>query len=171
MTAGEVIQKLEGEIYQSPLSPKETESASSIIIPATNSVIAALKKAPHDLHNLSPRKFEEVIADLLRGMGWDTYLTPATRDGGMDILAYLNTPLGRLLCIVEAKHYRPDRPVGVQLVRNLYGVFCDREANSSLLVTSSYFTPDAMDFQSRHKHVLELRDYAHVIDWIRNHND
>lgn len=168
--ASDILQRLDGEIYQTPLPPEETSSAGSIIIPATDSVIEALKKTPEDLHKLSPRKFEELIADLLRGMGWDTYLTPATRDGGMDILAYLNTPIGRLLCIVEAKHYRPDRPVGVQLVRNLYGTFCDREANSSLLVTSSYFSPDAVAFQERHKHVLELRDYTHVINWIRNHD-
>ena len=168
-SARDILRRLEGELYQTPLPPEETSSAASIIIPATDSVIAALKKTPEDLHKLSPRKFEELIADLLQGMGWDTYLTPATRDGGMDILAYLNTPIGRLLCIVEAKHYRPDRPVGVQLVRNLYGTFCDREASSSLLVTSSYFSPDAVAFQERHKHVLELRDYTHVINWIRNH--
>lgn len=168
--ASDILQRLEGAIYQTPLPPEETSSAASIIIPATDSVIAALKRTPEDLHKLSPRKFEALIADLLRGMGWDTYLTPATRDGGMDILAYLNTSIGRLLCIVEAKHYRPNRPVGVQLVRNLYGTFCDREANSSLLVTSSYFSPDAVAFQERHKHVLELRDYTHVIDWIRNHD-
>lgn len=169
MTAREVIERLEGTMYELNLPPKQTATAAGIIVPTNDSIIAALKKTPHDLHSLTPRKFEEIIADLLRGLGWDTYLTPATRDGGKDILAYFNTPVGRLLCIVEAKHFRPDRPVGVQLVRNLYGVFCDQEANSSLLVTSSYFTPDAVEFQLRHRQVLELRDYTQIVQWIRNH--
>lgn len=99
-------------------------------------------------------------------MGWEVELTQATRDGGKDILAYLNTDLGRLLCLVEAKHYRKDRKVGVELVRTLYGTFCDAQANSAMLVTSSSFSPEAHEFQRKHRYQLALRDYTNVISWI-----
>ena len=118
------------------------------------------------MHKLSPREFEKLLAELLRDMGWEVELTKQTRDGGSDILAYLNTEVGRLLCLVEAKHYRQDRKIGVDLVRTLYGTLCDAQANSAMLVTSSTFTADAKQFQQKHQYQLNLRDYTDLVKWI-----
>ena len=146
-----------------------------IIVNANRELITSLKRQPHSLRKLTPREFEELLADLLRDMGWDIELTKQTRDGGSDILAYLNTEVGRLLCLVEAKHYREDRKIGVDLVRTLYGTLCDAQANSAMLVTSSSFTSDAKSFQQKHQYQLTLREYADVVEWImkfgnRNNN-
>ncbi|AWO01986.1 hypothetical protein DLD77_09895 [Chitinophaga alhagiae] len=137
-----------------------------IIISANHKLIELLKKQPVNLRNITPREFEELLADLLRDMGWDVELTKQTKDGGSDILAYLNTEVGRLLCLVEAKHYREDRKIGVELVRTLYGTLCDAQANSAMLVTSSSFTADAKTFQQKHQYQLTLKDYADVVEWI-----
>lgn len=137
-----------------------------VIISANNGLISSLKKQPSDLRKLTPREFEQLLADLLSDMGWEVELTKQTRDGGSDILAYLNTDIGKLLCLVEAKHYREDRKIGVDLVRTLYGTLCDAQANSAMLVTSSSFSPDAKVFQQRHKYQLTLREYADVVEWI-----
>lgn len=137
-----------------------------IIATVNQSLAETLKKQPQDLHKLTPREFEVLLADLLADMGWEVELTKQTRDGGTDILAYLNTDVGRLLCLVEAKHYRPDRKIGVDLVRTLYGTLCDAQANSAMLVTSSTFTADAREFQQRHQYQLTLRDYADIVSWI-----
>lgn len=137
-----------------------------IIVSANHSLAVALQKQPNDLHKLTPRDFEKLLAELLIDMGWEVELTKQTRDGGTDILAYLNTEIGRLLCLVEAKHYRPDRKIGVDLVRTLYGTLCDAQANSAMLVTSSTFTSDAREFQQKHQYQLTLRDYADVVSWI-----
>jgi HJR/Mrr/RecB family endonuclease len=137
-----------------------------IIIQENHKLIDMLKKQPLSLRSLTPREFEKLLADLLRDMGWDVELTKQTRDGGADILAYLNTDVGRLLCLVEAKHYREDRKIGVDLVRTLYGTLCDAQANSAMLVTSSSFSPDARTFQQKHQYQLTLREYADVVEWI-----
>ncbi len=137
-----------------------------IIVSANHNLIESLKKQPAHLQNLTPREFEVLLADLLNDMGWEVELTKQTRDGGADILAYLNTEVGRLLCLVEAKHYREDRKVGVDLVRTLYGTLCDAQANSAMLVTSSSFTSDAKTFQHKHQYQLTLREYADVVEWI-----
>jgi restriction system protein len=137
-----------------------------IIVTANRNLADTLKKQPHDLHKLTPREFEVLLAELLADMGWEVELTKQTRDGGTDILAYLNTDIGRLLCLVEAKHYRPDRKIGVDLVRTLYGTLCDAQANSAMLVTSSSFTADAREFQQKHQYQLTLRDYADIVSWI-----
>jgi len=44
---------------------------------------------PEKLYDLSPRKFEELIASIMGDFGFDVELTPASRDGGRDIIAYL----------------------------------------------------------------------------------
>jgi len=136
------------------------------IILANERLMEHLKRQPETMFDLPPRKFEELVADLLVDLGYDVELTPATRDGGKDILAYMETPHGRLLCLVEAKRYRADRKVGVELVRGLYGTLADVDASSAMLVTTSSFSPDALAFQKRHQYKLALRDYGNVVQWI-----
>lgn len=167
---------LSGKVYD--LNDKfeipESEIITSIrpsIISANDYVIAKLRKQPESIFSLEPRKFEELLAELLTDMGWDVELTKATRDGGKDILAYLDTDLGKILCLVEAKRYRSDRTVGVDLVRNLFGTLCDHQANSAMLITTSSFSQDAIQFQQRHKYQLNLRDYGDVVKWIQNYKN
>lgn len=139
------------------------------IVSASEAMIAALKKQPQDVMNLGSRQFEELIAELLTDMGWDVELTPATRDGGKDILAYLKTDVGRFLCLVEAKRYRRDRKIGVELVRTLYGTLCDYQASSAMMVTTSTYSKDARSLQKKHEFQLSLHDYTDVVGWIMKH--
>lgn len=156
------------ELSNNILVPKKeiVAATSPIIISAGESLIDSLKKQPKNLHNITPREFEKLLAELLRDMGWDVELTKQTRDGGADILAYLNTDVGKILCLVEAKHYREDRKIGVELVRTLYGTLCDYQANSAMMVTSSSFTKGAKEFQQKHEYQLTLREYSDIIEWI-----
>jgi len=98
-----------------------------------------LRSEPQSVFELPPRKFEELVAELLSGLGSEVELTPPARDGGKDILACMSTPHGRLLCLVEAKRYRQDRIVGVVMVPQLYGTLIDADASSAMLVTTSSF--------------------------------
>ena len=87
------------------------------------------------------------------------------------MLAYLDTDLGRMLCLVEAKRYRKDRTVGVDLVRNLYGTLCDYQANRAMLITTSSFSQEAVNFRKRHEYQLQLRDYGDLLFWIDNYKN
>jgi restriction system protein len=51
-------------------------------------MIEGLKKQPKDIFNITPRQYEELVAELMHDMGYEVTLTPATRDGGKDILAF-----------------------------------------------------------------------------------
>lgn len=110
-----------------------------------------------------------LIAELLEDLGYRVEITPATRDGGKDLLAYLETKLGTYLCLVEAKRYGRHNTVGVDLVRSLYGTVSDAQANKGMLITTSTFTKDARKFQRRHPYLLELKDYSDLEQWIRNY--
>ena len=142
------------------------EAVKPEIITSTNHILQELKKVPQDIYQVAPRQFEEIIAELMTDKGWEVTLTPATRDGGKDILAFFNTGIGRFLCLIEAKRYAKERVIGVNIVRSLFGTLCDHQANSAMLVTTSYFSPDARDFQKRHQYQLALKDYSDVADWI-----
>ncbi|QOZ44781.1 hypothetical protein XH89_15835 [Bradyrhizobium sp. CCBAU 53340] len=139
------------------------------LIVVNEQILDRLKRRPQDIHNIDHRKFEEIVAELLDDMDFDVELTPATRDGGRDVLAYWNSPMGRLLCLVEAKKYRPDRPVGIQLVRQLYGTLVDERATSAMLVTTADFSPDARKFEQKHKWQISLKNYADLAEWIENY--
>lgn len=158
-------------LAENTLAPerKIIELVKPTIVLANHRIISLLQRQPSDLYQISPRQFEELIAELLADMGWVVELTKQTRDGGADILAFLNTPIGKLLCIVEAKHYREERRIGVELVRNLYGTLCDSQASSAMLVTSSSFTKDAKAFQQRHEYQLSLRDFSDIVGWIQKY--
>jgi restriction system protein len=144
-------------------------AAKPVIISANEAMIEALKHHPKDIFRLSPRKYEELIAELLSDMGYDVTLTKATRDGGKDILASMKTECGDILCLVEAKRYRHDRKIGVSLVRALYGTLCDFKATSGMLVTTSSYSADAQAFQQNHQYQLSLRDYTDVAGWIQQY--
>ncbi|HEV7660165.1 MAG TPA: restriction endonuclease [Allosphingosinicella sp.] len=167
----EVAKLLRGEIYnlsQRIILPERkliTEVKPRIIM-ANEALVERLRSRPQSIYDLPPRKFEELVAELLTDLGYEVELTPPTRDGGKDILAYMTTPHGKLLCLVEAKRYRQDRTVGVELVRQLYGTLIDADASSAMMVTTSSFSSDARSFQQRHQYKLALRDYGNLLQWI-----
>jgi restriction system protein len=171
LPADQVLRNLDGQVYDLKKSEQSriVQALRPEIVSFSNELIVQLKKSPDKLHDVNSRQFEHLIADLFHDMGWEVELTQATRDGGRDILAHLNTGVTKLLCLIEAKKYRYDRPVGIQLVKNLYGTFCDEQANSAMLVTTSYFTSDAKKFQAKHKYQLALRDYTDVVGWLANY--
>jgi HJR/Mrr/RecB family endonuclease len=163
------IAPLSGKLYglkEQATQKKIIQLVAPQIITTNDQIIMQLKRKPDDLFKITPRKFEEVIADLLADMGMEVELTPATRDGGKDILAYMKTEIGKFLCLVEAKQHNKSRPVGVSLVRSLFGTLVDHQATSAMLVTTSRFAPPAKQFQQRHEYQLALKDYNDVVSWI-----
>jgi len=144
---------------------------SGIVIPrlvdSTQLLAEHLLREPESIYALPPRRFEELIAELVKQFGWRVQLTPTTRDGGRDIVALVPSDVGDLLCLIEAKRYREDRTVGVGLVRQLWGTVNHEDASIGLLVTSSSFSPEARVFEKQHESRLKLRDNDDVFDWLR----
>ena len=108
---------------------------------------------PSNLHKLSSRQFEEFVASLFKNHGFDVELTARTRDGGYDIVLVDHSSLESGPILVECKHFAPERPVGVGMVRALYGVKVLNSASKAILATSSYVSKDAK------------REFSRVIPW------
>ncbi|MGB8352292.1 MAG: restriction endonuclease, partial [Chthoniobacteraceae bacterium] len=130
-----------------------------------------LAKHPHKLHELSPRKFEELMTDLLKNRGCEVEIQKQTRDGGRDILAAFPSPFGRLLTIVECKKYRADRPVGIAIAERFLYVLNDKKdkASCGLIATTSYFSPEVQALAAEIPYRLKLRDFEGIRDWIANY--
>jgi HJR/Mrr/RecB family endonuclease len=123
-------------------------------------------KHPQDIYKLTPRKFEELIASILKDFGFDVELTKATRDGGRDIIAYIRNAVCKYLTYVECKKYHAKNKVGVGIVREVAGVHKIKQANKSIIVTTSYFTKDAVKEAKLIEHDLELKDYDNLKEWL-----
>ncbi len=108
--------------------------------------IPAQVRTVEDLVRLSPRDFENLVGKLLERLGYNVRLTPASRDGGVDMLAERRGPLSPQSIIVECKHY-PHRTVPVHELRALYGVLTRRDdAQRAVLVTSGDFSQGCYEF-------------------------
>lgn len=166
------MEALTPELIYDSSTPDDDRAAAAGIVRGLErmwgEIIADIAREPEKMHWLSPNEFERLIAELLSRRGLRVRLTPKTRDGGCDILAFLETPVGEHLYLVECKRYAPIRPVGVSFVRNLYGVVEESRATAGLLVASSRFTRGAISFRERVHPRISLKDYDDLVRWIQD---
>jgi HJR/Mrr/RecB family endonuclease len=128
-------------------------------------LIERLHPYSDDLRTMDRRKFEELVAELFVGFGYEVELTKRTRDGGKDIIAIRNAEVNTRF-LIECKRPEPGTPIRVAAVRELYGVLEDDGASKAILATTSYFTPDALLFSEKHRWELELKDFDALRQWI-----
>jgi restriction endonuclease Mrr len=152
------------------LSADDPRSGSLILLAegVSKELIELLARSPELLYQVNPRQFEELVAEVLAHKGVEVSLTPATRDGGRDIVANVCTPLGAFLCYIECKRYAPDRPVGVRPVRELFGIVSHGNVTRGMLVTTSGFTKPAREFAADVPHRLSLRAFDDIVAWLED---
>lgn len=135
-------------------------------------LLLEISRTPTLLHQIIPRQFEELIARILSMHGFNVELTKRTRDGGKDVVA-IRSDLGIWSkYIIECKRYAPNKPVGVALVRGLYGTQTQMGANKSILATTSRFTAQARSFAetvNTTKWAMDLKDFKDICEWIKDY--
>jgi restriction system protein len=93
-----------------------------------------------DFENLIREVFEKEFS---KG-GGEVKITQASRDGGVDAIAFDPDPIRGGKIVIQAKRYT--NTVGVSAVRDLYGTVHNEGANKGILVTTSDYGPDAYAF-------------------------
>lgn len=121
------------------------------------------------LFEINPRKFEEIVAELLFKRGFKVDLTKQTKDGGFDILALSHHNDMPLKYLVECKRFKKDSPVGIEIVRSFCDVVREEKANKGIIFTTSYFSQDAKNRQKANPYFLELKDHDDVIRWVSDY--
>lgn len=114
-----------------------------------------------DFENLVREIFEEEF----RSNGGQVKITQASRDGGVDAVAFDPDPIRGGKIVIQAKRYT--NVVGVSAVRDLYGTVINEGATKGILVTTSNFGNDAYEF-IRGK-PLTLMNGAQLLGLLQEH--
>jgi restriction system protein len=101
--------------------------------------------------NLATRpwdEFEHLVRELFGKHfsqdGAEVRVTQASRDGGVDAIAFDPDPIRGGKYVIQAKRY--NNVVPVSACRDLYGTMINEGAVKGILVTTSYYGPDSRDF-------------------------
>jgi restriction system protein len=86
----------------------------------------------------------ELFAQEFSTSGGEVKVTRASRDGGVDAIAFDPDPIRGGKIVIQAKRYT--NTVGVGAVRDLYGTVMNEGANKGILVTTADYGPDAYAF-------------------------
>jgi restriction system protein len=92
--------------------------------------------------------FEHLVRELFEKefsvSGGEVKITRASRDHGVDAIAFDPDPIRGGKIVIQAKRYT--NPVGVSAVRDLYGTIINEGASRGILVTTSVYGPDSYEF-------------------------
>lgn len=127
-------------------------------------VLSGLDQRPN-LMELSPTEFENLITNLFAKMGLETRLTQASRDGGVDCVAFDPRPVFGGKVVIQAKRYKGT--VGVSAVRDLFGTVHNEGASKGILVTTSGYGRASFEFANGKP--LELLDGSNLLYLLAEH--
>jgi len=104
-----------------------------------------------DYYNLAAmdwEDFEHLIRELFEKefskSGGEVKVTQASRDGGVDAIAFDPDPIRGGKIVIQAKRYT--NIVGVAAVRDLYGTVVNEGATKGILITTADFGADSYEF-------------------------
>lgn len=130
----------------------------------------ALDGIKSHIKSKNPYEFQDLVAALLRGMGYYTpFVAPKGKDGGVDIIAYRD-PLGTVSPRIKVQVKHRELSANVQEIRQLMGLL-QKDGDVGIFISSGGFTPDAKTTaRSSHVHV-ELIDLPRFIElWQEFYN-
>jgi restriction system protein len=107
----------------------------------------------------------ELFAQEFSAGGGEVKVTRASRDGGVDAIAFDPDPIRGGKIVIQAKRYT--NTVGVGAVRDLYGTLMNEGANKGILVTTSDYGPDAYTFANGKP--LVLLNGANLLHLLEKH--
>lgn len=156
-----VLQGIESEETEPSGEKKEFEQLKEDTISRAHELIK------DNILKLSPDDLEQLVAAILRAMGYKARVTPKGPDRGVDVIA---SPDGLGLeeprIKAEVKH-RPKSQMGSQEVRGFLGGM--RQGDRALFVSTGGFTKDAHYEADRSNHPLTLLNLDDLALLIVNH--
>ena len=123
----------------------------------------------YNLATMEWEEFEQLIREVFAKEfsinGGEVKVTQASRDGGVDAVAFDPDPIRGGKIVIQAKRYT--HTVGVSAVRDLYGTLMNEGANKGILVTTADYGPDAYQFATGKP--LTLLNGANLLHLLEKH--
>lgn len=114
-------------------------------------------------------EFEHLVREVFEkefsSSGGEVKVTQASRDGGVDAVAFDPDPIRGGKIVIQAKRYT--NTVGVSAVRDLFGTVVAEGATKGILVTTAAFGPDAYAFAKGKP--LTLLEGSHLLHLMGKH--
>lgn len=107
----------------------------------------------------------EIFAKEFSANGGEVKVTQASRDGGVDAIAFDPDPIRGGKIVIQAKRYT--NTVGVSAVRDLYGTVMNEGATKGILVTTTDYGPDAYEFAKNKP--ISLMNGANLLYLLEKH--
>lgn len=118
-------------------------------------------KPPHQAFrdDMTPTDYEHFCAEELKRSGWDTRVTMASRDQGVDVVAQKSG----IRIAVQCKLYRT--PVGNKAVQEVAAARAHEMADFAIVVSNNSYTPAAEELaKTNNVFLLHHRDLAKIDD-------
>lgn len=99
--------------------------------------------------SLTPRQFENYIADIFRNLDYDVTLTPSTADGGKDLIL----KKAGVTYYVECKQWEQDSSIGRPVLQKLIGAAVSDGVTHVIFVTTCKYAKTAIDAAAENRMV------------------
>ncbi len=114
------------------------------------------------VNSLNPYEFQDLVAALLRAMGYFTpFVAPKGKDGGVDVIAYQD-PLGVKSPRIKVQVKHRESSASVDELRQLMGLL-QRDGDVGIFVSSGGFTSDSKTTARSSQVHVELIDMDRLI--------
>lgn len=151
-----------------PIQPVQTISREDNRFIEGYGVIDSIEE-DENLAAMDWQDFENLIREIFEAefstTGSEVKITQASRDGGVDAIAFDSDPIRGGKIVIQAKRYT--NVVGVSAVRDLYGTLINEGAMKGILVTTSYYGNDAYEFAKGKP--IQLIDGSGLLALMQNH--
>lgn len=130
----------------------------------------AWREIENYLRGINPYDFQELVASLLRAMGYHvSWVAPPGRDGGIDILAWVD-PLGTRHPRIKVQVKRQTQSINVEGLRSFMAILGDDDVG--LFVSTGGFTKDAEEeARTQEKRKVTLLDLDTLFDlWVEHYD-
>ncbi len=151
-----------------PVAPVLTISREDKRFVASHEVASQLNEGVN-LAAMDWEEFEHLIRQLFeeefKSAGGEVKITQASRDGGVDAIAFDPDVIRGGKTVIQAKRYT--NTVGVSAVRDLYGTVLNEGASKGILVTTFDYGPDSYEFAKGKP--LVLLNGANLLNLLDKH--
>lgn len=130
------------------------------------SILQKIDRNPNQINALSQEQFEYLVAELFEEKGYRVNLTNEIANDGRKLITLENSIFNNFMIYADCKKQSLDDTIGVKVIKELYGTVTADKATAGMVITSSYFSEDALNFTESIKHQMTLVDYVKLNQWM-----
>lgn len=122
-------------------------------------VLYPKKKVSSYWYSLNGYEFEKSLSEVYKAKGYETWITPKSGDGGVDIVVWNND---KTKIYIQCKAFKGK--AGVAIIRELYGVMMNDNVEKGIVACLGGFTSGAQEFaKNKNISLIDVNDIIKMI--------